>query len=506
MPDQKTFKRLNFFRGFLTTEEDWNEGEAYHVAKRMLHNQVLHAPGVAPHFLGGLRVGPRGRGDLNVEVAAGYAIDGAGRDLYLPEPVIKSINPADFRLPQTVYVVLAFKEEPTDFVSYKENLQFKGHKRITESVRVDVTAREPDVGAEVELARIYLDKGVKQIKEAMDPLSPRPNEIDLRFVPVAGVAGSFLKPQLRSELLDLLVAKQMIYSHMGHTLKVSTALDVLHGVLTLEMLLVSGYVDFRNIFPLLATVMGLQRTMIDDVERDFPELSASKEFGTFKWNIESVKLDRRYSMELLLDILTTQKNATEAMRSMFAKDLRPRLKVKAEAAVPSELIWEKIKVRSEDFLEVLSYEGRDFKRVDVLDIFDEANEKKHHFSIAEERDRYRSRQKLKYPDGVVVEDVGVHFEGGHAQFEVFNVEPNRDVVLVTRIDFVRGDWECEILINGKKAPNLTAPGNDMKFRWRNWPYVIPAELVTEPVLRVVITPVKQDRDVNLFKLWVYQPM
>ena len=95
MADRTVFKRLNFFRGFLTTEEDWNDGERYHLQKRQLHNQVLHAPGIVPQYLDGLRVRQRGRGDLNIEVSAGYAIDGQGRDLYLPEPVIKAINPAD---------------------------------------------------------------------------------------------------------------------------------------------------------------------------------------------------------------------------------------------------------------------------------------------------------------------------------------------------------------------------------------------------------------------------
>jgi hypothetical protein len=504
MPDVKTFKRLNFFRGFLATEDDFNDGEAYHVQKRMLHNRVLHAPGVVPNAMGGLRVGPRGRGDLNLEIAAGYAIDGSGHDLYLPEPVIKAVNPADFRLPQTVYVTIAYTEEPTDFVSYKENLQFKGHRRIAEGVRIEVTAREPDIATEVELARVLLDKGARQIKEALDPTSPRPNEIDLRFVPVGGVAGSFLKPMIRAELLDLLEAQQAVFAHLAHVMKVGTALDVLHAVITLEMMLASGFVDFRNIFQLFGTLVALQRTMIGDVERESPELSGAKEFGTFKWNVESIKLDRRYTMELLLDVLTSQKNATEAMRSLFAAALRPR--TAAEPTVPSEVIWERIKVRSEDFTDVLSYEGRDFKRVDLLDIFDEASEKKHHFSIADDRDRYRSRQRLKYPDGVVVEDVGVHFEGGHCNFEIFNVEPNRDVLLISRIDFVRGDWECEVHVNGRKAPNLVAPGADMKFRWRNWPFLIPAELVSEPILRVVLTPIKQDRDVNLFKVWAYQPM
>ena len=45
MADQQGFKRINFFKGFLTTEKDWNEAEKYHIDKRMLHNRMLHAPG-----------------------------------------------------------------------------------------------------------------------------------------------------------------------------------------------------------------------------------------------------------------------------------------------------------------------------------------------------------------------------------------------------------------------------------------------------------------------------
>ncbi len=42
----KGFKRINFFKGFLTTEHDWNDAERYHIEKRRLHNKMMHAPGV----------------------------------------------------------------------------------------------------------------------------------------------------------------------------------------------------------------------------------------------------------------------------------------------------------------------------------------------------------------------------------------------------------------------------------------------------------------------------
>ena len=40
------FKRINFFKGFLTTEHDWNDAERYHLEKRKLHNRLCHAPGI----------------------------------------------------------------------------------------------------------------------------------------------------------------------------------------------------------------------------------------------------------------------------------------------------------------------------------------------------------------------------------------------------------------------------------------------------------------------------
>src|SRR5262245_23154955 len=108
------FKRINFFKGFLTTEQDWNDAEAYHIEKRRLHNRLFHSPGVVRGVLSELMVVARARGDLSVEVQAGCAIDGQGNDLVLSDAVIKNINPEEYRLPQTIYVVLRFYEELSD--------------------------------------------------------------------------------------------------------------------------------------------------------------------------------------------------------------------------------------------------------------------------------------------------------------------------------------------------------------------------------------------------------
>ena len=61
---QQGFKRINFFKGFLTTEKDWNDAERYHIDKRRLHNKVCHGRGIVPRYSGQLRVNARKRGEV----------------------------------------------------------------------------------------------------------------------------------------------------------------------------------------------------------------------------------------------------------------------------------------------------------------------------------------------------------------------------------------------------------------------------------------------------------
>src|SRR5712691_2285270 len=198
------FKRINFFKGFLTTEKDWNDAERYHIDKRRLHNRMLHSAGVVGAYAGDLRVNARARGDLSVEVQPGYAIDGQGNDLMIFDATIRNINLEEFRLPQTIYIVLRYYEELTDFIAYKENLEYKGHRRVLESCKVELSQTEPDIAREIELARIYLEKGVNRVRDARDPNAPAANEIDMRYTPRGGLMGSMLPGAMRLRLEQLL--------------------------------------------------------------------------------------------------------------------------------------------------------------------------------------------------------------------------------------------------------------------------------------------------------------
>jgi len=498
MDKDVVFKRLNFFRGFLTTDKDWNDGEAYHIQKRRLHNRTLHAPGVVRHFMGGLMVTQRDRGDLSVVVSPGYAIDGQGRDLYLSQPVIKQINPQDFKLPARIYVVLRFEEEPSDFVAYKENPQFKGHRRISEFVRVDVLPTEPDIDEEVELARINLQPDVRQIRDASDPKNPKNNEIDIRFVPVAGVAGSFLSTTQKQEMHEFLRDQISVYSLAGHFLNIATALDVLHSFITFEFLLSVNAVNLGNVFELFQGVIDLQKTMFGDVEQNHPEIDKEK-FSLFRRYVEGITLLYRDPREAWKHVLYNESLASKQLKAILPKQKQEKTK-----SDDLESMLEGVKKRSEKFPKVLVLGNYKLQLIDTLNIYNQKSEKEHEFTIVNPREKYRSRQKLKYPDNTEVMDVGVHYMGGHVQWNLLNVQPGKRLIIIRRTDIVRGNFSCDIEINGKSAGELAVNESDINLRWRNWPMVIPAKLVDAPTLTIRETPKKVDRDVNMFNFWVYQ--
>ncbi len=506
--DFKGFKRLNFFTGFQTTADDWNDLVGYDVEKHKLHNRLYHGPGVVPNILGGLKVSARGRADLSVEVSPGYAMDAEGNDIFLPEPEIKTINPGDFKLPQTVYLVIKYAEDLTDFVSYRANLEYKGHRRVAEQVKIDAIITEPDITREVELARVRLTKDVKRITDAKDPKEPRENELDLRFVPEAGIVGSRIPPEQLHEMANVLGDARQIYAHMFHNLRILTAADILQVLMMLDMALRLNLVDPSNVFDLFAMVFDLQAQMIEDIDKNYPQFSSKKEFASFKKHVELLEGmygEGQKSPEFLVNIMGYQKKSSENLGTLFKFEKRKTEKAEAAPVAATDAIFDKLKVRSDDFGEVLEIDGMKFKRSDLINVLDKKSERDHKFRIVDARDKWRTRQKLKYPDGVIVEDVGTAFEGGYVEFEANNIVPNKDLVILNRMDYAHGDWEAEVLINGKKVGTWQCSGGDRKFRWRNWPFKVSAEYVTDTFLTVRVTPITADRDINMFKVWFYQP-
>jgi hypothetical protein len=520
---QGPFKRINFFKGFLTTEEDWNDAEHYHVEKRKLHNRAFRSAGTVPGWGDELKVSSRGRGDLSIEVGSGYAIDGSGNDLILHEKQIKTINPGDFKLPAMVYVVLRYVEEMTDFIAYKENLDYQGHRRVQEGVKLDITIVEPDVTHEIELARVHLEKGARRVTDARTPWEPGPNELDLRFVRRAGTAGVNLPPAVLWRLFEMIALEKKILAHLGRVKKIISAQDALHAVITLEMLLRSAQVGFHNIWDLLQIIADLEWDVVAEVESRVPDLSAKKEFAGFKKNVDILKglvVQRSRSAESLDNVLTYQFKACESLELLLPRMRGNEISVAAmadapkdstiasagDALLPGGIGYEDIKVRSEPFTETLVVDGKEWKLVDKIDVLEADQEEAHDFVVKDDRDRWRTRQRLRYPDGTVIEDKGMAHEGGFCEFKVNNLTPHQDLVMIRRMDYARADYQVEVHVNGQRLERImNCAGSDRKYRWRNWPYVVPAQHVSTDSIKVKQVMLTADRDINMFTYWFYQP-
>jgi hypothetical protein len=501
----KGLKRINFFKGFLTTEHDWNAAESYHIEKRKLHNRLMHTPGVVAGVGSDLRVVARARGDLSVEIQAGYAIDGQGHELWLPDAVIKNISPEEYRLPQTIYVVLRFYEELTDFIAYKENLEYKGHRRVLEGAKVELSQTEPDITREVELARIYLEKGATRVRDARNAADPRANEIDLRFVPRAGVAGSRLSAPARLRLEAVLWQLRKVFVQFTRR-QVVSAHDILQCTHTALMLNASNMVDLRNVFDVFYLIVESEGELCMDIESNQPALSQKKEFADYKRHVEILRgllAEGKNTVEAYTNLLAYQTKASEVAELIIAGE-KPVEEKKPEKKKVAELKdWEGAKTMPHP-KPTLELEGITWVLVDQINILDKESEEKHEFSIKEAKDSYRSRQKLKYPDETQVEDVGRAHVSGFAAFKITNLTPGKPVVILRRMDYVYGDYEIEYFIGNKSVGIVTCSGTDRVHRWRNWPFLIEAQHVTDATLSLRQTALTAGRDVNMFHIWVYQ--
>ena len=78
-----TLERLQFFNGQRLAAADLQSIDDFNRQMRWLHNQSLHQPGVGS----GYAISGK-KGDREVTVQPGYAIDSSGREIGLTEAVV----------------------------------------------------------------------------------------------------------------------------------------------------------------------------------------------------------------------------------------------------------------------------------------------------------------------------------------------------------------------------------------------------------------------------------
>lgn len=524
----KGFLRLNHFHGLRLESEDFETGERYHVDKHKLHNRILHGSGVVRRFMGELRVASRRRGDMSVDVSPGYALDGQGNDLLLWEPRIVTIDAGKLpKLPVTAHVVLKYVDEPVDFVVNKANPKFKGHRRIFETVRIDVEPKAPAAEDGVELARVLITEDVREITDARDPSSPAPGEIDLRFVGNAGTTGTSIGADLIHQLRELFVEMRAALGALARN-QVHSARDLRAAVVTLAMLLETGTLDGPELIKGIRLMGELADEMRVDVDANFPELNGVREWEQWKEVVEALRGMAKEAKPLRGDMENlVSRLAMAAANLKLASDVKPApvpvaskpvKKAAAEEEAPEaapepeqpkkaadavELTWDQLK-ESSQLPSRIFVDGKNYELVDQIAIGDRGSELEHSFAIEGAKQDWSTNQSFSYPDGVKTSSRGKAHVGGLSRWQIKNLAPGRDVILAKRIDFVRGDIVTRIELDGQNVGDWRIDGSDRKHRWRNWLFKVPGEAVKRDAVECRQVAVEADRDVNMFGLWFYQ--
>jgi hypothetical protein len=314
----KGFRRLNFFRGQKADWSDWYAEIEYRVEKHRLHNRLLHSPGVIREDIHGLQV--TARGDMTVEVKPGFALDGRGNEICLEDIAIKAISTNSFKLPQeTVYIVVRYLEEPTDFIAYKHNLAIKGHRRIQEGAEAAVVMTEPKIENEVEIARILVDRDAKAIHDPKDPYNPGPNEVDIRYVRSGGRAGSHIDGRTRIVVREAMasVKKAMLsiakvkYNSQQKYVSTHAAMG---AAATLQAFIHADLVDKKNYYDQLGIVIELVGEVYGEIGMYDPDAWKRPEFVEFARqmaHVHTLLKERRQTPEAMQVVAKALGNAGE---------------------------------------------------------------------------------------------------------------------------------------------------------------------------------------------------
>jgi hypothetical protein len=124
-------KRLNYFNHQFLEEQDFRDEQHYHVEMRRRLNRSLHVWGIAE----GLEVSRRG--DREITVEPGFAIDPEGRELLVVEPISREIGPSEHHHKE-LHILLSHKER-MDAADLRSSDGVEDYNRVTEHAEVEVT-------------------------------------------------------------------------------------------------------------------------------------------------------------------------------------------------------------------------------------------------------------------------------------------------------------------------------------------------------------------------------
>lgn len=179
-----SIKRLNYFTHQFLREQDFKDEQAYHVEMRRRHNRLLHGWGV----VSGLEV--QKKGEREITIGPGMAIDKEGRELVLSETVTRDFTALE-RSSHT-HVTIAYAEK-WDEADHQAAGGVEGYTRLTESTEIRESKQDPPKdGSVVTLARVHVDdvghvhriETEASVRKLIAPSSPAAGWMRLPFKPV----------------------------------------------------------------------------------------------------------------------------------------------------------------------------------------------------------------------------------------------------------------------------------------------------------------------------------
>lgn len=178
-PEIQPFDRLQVSDGLLINAERWSQAHNYHRQRQNTHYQCLNQPGIVCGL--GVRdipapstVEAKYRDGRWIQIQPGIAIDLAGNLIVVPAAFD---FPFDLEVANTepimVYLTVSYVDP--------EELRSRNSREIVrEAYRFDQINSTPNI-SEIEICRILLQPGQKDITQPGDVFFPGYNNIDLRY-------------------------------------------------------------------------------------------------------------------------------------------------------------------------------------------------------------------------------------------------------------------------------------------------------------------------------------
>ncbi|MGD8594102.1 MAG: hypothetical protein PVF82_14825 [Gammaproteobacteria bacterium] len=316
------YKRMNFFTGFFTTAQDWNDGQQYHLEKRRLHNRTMHSPGIVRDEKNELRI--IAKGGFVVEIQPGAALDGYGREIYISQPYDLTIDPATTG---TLYIAVQYSERDSDYVENDQEPLYSGYTRVTEAFTLQARASLPNNEDWMELARIDFKNGLSEITTA---------DIDRSNVLWAGAVGVVLPqldPAVKERIKDEMGYKRETFAELTAIFPVPSIADVRYIALSIDLLVRSNNLQTERVQEVLELLALVELDVEQEIGNRYNGIVNRTEYQEYQNKVGVLNEAVSSTGSTIDDLLDLQHDVTAAAHDLSQMVLSPGAEAGVEQTV-----------------------------------------------------------------------------------------------------------------------------------------------------------------------------